>query len=254
MSNWRSHIFTVIAVVLTLLVYYVWLNVENRWALMVTAAVYLALTGALYYGQKREAARQGIGLLLFSLIASLAFLSVVENVAVKSILLVIGLVILAHFFFYPGEANLPPPQKKPWRRWRTFIIVWDFLAVAVLLFALNAFLPQFPFWLLAAGGSAVGAYLTSLLWQEYLGGPRRKFLLWTIIFCLLLWESLWVIQLLPLGYLASGVLVVWPWYVAELLVRFHLSPEGIIWRHQLTFLAVNLVLYVGILGFFVKWI
>jgi len=59
---------------------------------------------------------------------------------------------------------------------------------------------------------------------------------------------------LPFGYLVFGGLFAWRWFFAQLFIRFYLSPQGIIWKKQITFLLSNLVLFILLLIFLVRWI
>ncbi len=254
MSSLKNKLLILIIALFTVLTFYFWTNITNRWFLFGLAFIYLLFIGLSAFYLRRGLSKRGWGLAVFTALSTLALLSVLENSWLEYLFSVIGVVAVVYFFLNIGEENLPLPERKVRRRWQTFIIVYDFLAVNFLLFALSAFLPGAPFWSWSFVVSFIGAYLAFLFWQEYLPMPREKFFLWMAVFFLLLWELLWTINLLPLGYLVSGVLVVWPWYVGVLLVRFHLTPDGIVWRRQAGFLLVNLILYISLLVFFVKWL
>jgi hypothetical protein len=51
-----------------------------------------------------------------------------------------------------------------------------------------------------------------------------------------------------------GFLFTWVWYIINLLIRFNLTAQGIIWKKQLFFLISNFILYFLFLFFFVRWI
>ena len=82
----------------------------------------------------------------------------------------------------------------------------------------------------------------------------KNFFLQALIMSLVMWEVMWVMHFLPLGYLSLGALVAWLWYLLQLFVRFHLSKQGVVWKKQIIFLLSNLVLYFSVLYFFVRWI
>ena len=90
MSNWRKYLSTLGAVAFTSLVYYIWNRAETRWLLIAAGLVYLVLVFLLYYYQRHRGVERDFGLLLFSLAAFLALLSVIEGTAVKLILFLIN--------------------------------------------------------------------------------------------------------------------------------------------------------------------
>jgi len=66
-------------------------------------------------------------------------------------------------------------------------------------------------------------------------------------------EIFWALYLLPFGYIVLGFFATWIWYVMLLLIRFHISTEGIRWKEQTRFLMGNGILFVAML-FLIRWI
>ena len=81
----------------------------------------------------------------------------------------------------------------------------------------------------------------------------KKLAIWAIIFATAVFELMWVMIYLPFGYLALGLLTVWIWYLLQLFVRFHLTKEDIVWKQQISFLLVNLILYIFVL-YIIRWV
>jgi hypothetical protein len=90
-------------------------------------------------------------------------------------------------------------------------------------------------------------------WWEYSPVLGRRFWLSVSLWFVIMLELLWVINMLPLGYLTSSLVLIWCWYVAWLLFRFNLSQEGIHWKKQVMFLSVNSFLFTIFLFFIALW-
>ena len=197
MNNWFAKLLAAAAGLLTLWAFYFWLHWQVQWQLYVLAGVYLCLLMVLSFARKQTLGRTGQILLVFTGLCSLVLLSLLENILAEVVVSLIGILSIIYFFLYPGAAVLSFPQRKAWRRWQTLIIVYDFLAILTLLFALGVFLPMVPFWLLAFLVSLLGAYLAFLCWQDYVPAPPKHFLLWLAVFFLLLWEFIWTVNFFP---------------------------------------------------------
>lgn len=114
-------------------------------------------------------------------------------------------------------------------------------------------MPNVSFWIWLILTSAFSAIIAGWWWLEYGVEMNKRFWMWVGFWFMLMIELLWVIQLLPLGYLVSSLLLIWCWYIVWLLARFNLMPEGINWRKQIWFLALNSVLFVSFVLFVVRW-
>lgn len=144
--------------------------------------------------------------------------------------------------------------QKPYRRMKMMLWVFDAYAIATTLFACVVFYPQIPFWSLHLAGALTYAFVSVSIWRMYVVSPVPQTLLSVALMGLLSSELFWVFSLLPFGYLVSGFFVTWIWYIMQLLVRFHFSPLGIVWKRQAWFLAVNAVLFVALLVQIVRWV
>ena len=137
----------------------------------------------------------------------------------------------------PGELSF---VAKPFRRWCFLMTVvglgglWSGL-VALLTFHILAF----PAWWLVLGTAGITSALSGWWWRAYDVPPGRRFWLSLAALFIIMAEMAGSIVLWPLGYFASGLLLTWWWYVVWLLLRFYNSAEGINWRRQAYFLAIN---------------
>ena len=132
--------------------------------------------------------------------------------------------------------------------------VFDAYAISTTLFAVSLFFPEVSFWVLVILSGVVYAYISFMIWRMYFNLKFKKNWLWLSIVTLFMIELVWVMHLLPYGYLASGLLVTWVWYMLQLFIRFHFGPKGVVWKKQTLFLISNVVLYCLILLFFVRWV
>lgn len=256
MLSLKKYLGIISAALLLFVCLYMWRNAHQPWLLWASLGLTAAGEAFIYYFQNRRRRDYWRKLLLvsFTFFALVLLLSVIEETRISWFLIFFGPACMIPLLLLPEEEDIPPHQRKPWHRYLTMILTLDFFAFLSFLFALNIFSVPVPFWLGGLIASLLVGFITQEIWRLYFNWPREKFLLWSLLMAMLLWELVWVLQLLPLGYLAAGLFAVWPWYIAQLLVRFQLSPEGIVWRRQVTFLAGNFILYVGLLLFFVKWI
>ena len=160
------------------------------------------------------------------------------------------------FIFYWSEPRVLHAiylKEKPLRRMMMMLYVFNVYAFCIGLFAVDIFFPSTSFTflsVLAGAYSGLGAYM---IWNLYFKLKPAQLLIWSLVVTLFVFELMWVMRLLPFGYLALGMLVTWLWYLGQLFIRFHLSSKGIIWKKQKVFLLSNLVLYILTL-YFIQWI
>ena len=153
-----------------------------------------------------------------------------------------------------ADENLPAVQQKPYRRIMVLILSFDAYALLAAIFALSLFFTEIPFWLLTIIGGMIFGIISFMIWIMYFQLQSRQGMAWSFLLSFLMIEFIWVMRLLPFGYLVSSFLVVWIWYILQLLIRFHLSPRGVLWKKQILFLASNAILYIILMIFFVRWI
>lgn len=140
---------------------------------------------------------------------------------------------------------------------RVMMMYWVYTTFALTssIFALGIFFRDLiPFWILTLVGGIYFGFASIMIWRMYYEQVTlSKFFLWFLVVSLMMIELIWVIHLLPVGYFAAAMYVVWPWYILQLLTRFHFSVKGVVWRKQAAFLLLNAVLYAG-LFFLTRWV
>lgn len=165
--------------------------------------------------------------------------------------LMIGILFIAALF----RDSVMQPSQKMIRR--VIMMYWVFVVYGILttMFALSIFFQNgIPFWIVSVCGGAIAGYSAWMIWREYVELPFTRGLVWILLMGLITIEWMWMMYLLPFGYLVSGLLVVWPWYVIQLLIRFHFGRTGVLWERQRWFLATNTVLYILFIFFVVRWV
>ncbi|MFA7245521.1 MAG: hypothetical protein WC070_05125 [Candidatus Magasanikbacteria bacterium] len=144
-------------------------------------------------------------------------------------------------------------KEKPLRRMMMMLYVFNVYAFLIGAYAINIYFPNFSFVILSCMAALYSAFGAYMIWSLYFKTELKKLVVWSIIFATVIFELMWVINLLPFGYLASGLLTIWIWYILQLFVRFHLNREDIVWKKQISFLLVNFILYILVL-FLIRWI
>lgn len=151
-----------------------------------------------------------------------------------------------------GEAS-PIDVQKSVRRMMTMLWVFHAYALATVIFAIHILVQAVPFWILALLIAIFFGFISYMVWRLYINLPIRSLLFWVLLLIFFMIECVFVLELLPFGYLVLGLFLTWVWYILQLLFRFHLSRQGLSWRKQRKFLMVNSIAFV-ILFFVVRWI
>lgn len=192
---------------------------------------------------------------LFTMFSLVWLLLLVESIFLQWLIVISAIPFFFFLIWMNSEqtGRLVHIKEKPLRRMRMMIHVFNMYAGCIALFAVNVYFPSIPVFVLMCGGGVYAAITSFLIWKLYFKSGISMFFLPLIVVMIGVTECMWAMRLLPFGYLAQGLLVVWIWYILQLLVRFHLSPRGIIWKEQTTFLSANIILFIGVL-FFIRWV
>ena len=211
---------------------------------------YMAYVGIAYRSQIYELLTQ-----VFTMFSLLWLLFLVESVALRWFLVFLSIPLFFFLIWMNSEhtGRLVHIKEKPLRRMRMMAQVFNMYATSLAYFAINVYFPQVPFVVLLIIGGIYAATLSLLIWKLYFKLPAREFIFPLVITAFGTAQILWVLQLMPFGYLSQGLLAVWIWYIGQLLFRFHLSPRGIIWKEQIAFLIMNLGMFIGVL-FLIRWV
>lgn len=195
-------------------------------------------------------------LVIITALAFLGLISLLEPIYLRYFLMVLVSVVIFFLFMRILQVDrvVLSYEEKPYRRMLMMLWVFNIYALTTFGFALSIFFSNIPFWLISFFIGAFIGYISVVVWKMYFNVPIQNFFLRAVLITLIIWEVMWVVHLLPLGYLVLGGLTVWLWYIIQLFIRFHLSKRGIIWKKQIVFLLSNLVLYFLVLYLFVRWI
>jgi len=237
---------------LTFLVLGLIILVPNAWLVLLALLVWLLVSGLAYFYLHKNFS--DLGLLLLSELSFFGLVILVEWGFLRWLLLVLAGISV--FLLLLKMQNIPGLSfyQKPVRRIKMILWVFDVYAIFTVIFALDLFFISVPFWLLILVAGVVGGVVAIMIWQMYTKVEFRQVLFWSGLIGLVVVELVWVLHLLPLGYLVLGALVTWLWFLMQVFIRFHLSPRGIIWKNQMWFLITNFILFFIILFFIVRWI
>jgi hypothetical protein len=241
----------IVAGLLTLL-----LRIRAPWMVLVSLAVWGATIFLLFRHRLGESAiRWNVALLGCSYIGALLLLSLTEWETVTRSILIIASVSIGSLvsIIDADEEDTQVYIRKACRR--ILVMGWVFVCASLLVasHAMSVFFPGIPVWVLFL---FVGAYTSAIayaVWRMYYPLPIRRFSVWILIMAVMSMEFFWVLYVLPFGYIVLGFLSTWIWYLLVLLIRFHMSSEGIRWKKQRKFLVGNSILFIIIL-FLVRWI
>ncbi|MBT3418767.1 MAG: hypothetical protein HOC34_00200 [Candidatus Magasanikbacteria bacterium] len=202
--------------------------------------------------------RRGVYEFALSVSMMLGCLSLVSVVGSPGIRLFLVL-FLGSCLFFLASFGLYRDQyaayaQKPIRR--AMMMMWVFVVFSSLcsVFAFTLFFPTWSFLLLSLSGAFVCSVVSFFIWQMYTSFSFRRFFLWLLVVAFIMIEIMWVMRLLPFGYLLLGFLATWVWYVMQLLLRFHFSPNGIMWKKQFSFLLTNGLFFIVFLIYLARWV
>ena len=233
----------------------------NWWLFVPAIVVWIGLLLSLYFyryridmphpwlSQARWKGMVGWQVILMSACALIALLVLLDwNWATYGLIALGGFIM----FFLFGEAQKSSASEltheiRPIRRILMMLWVFNLYAFSVSVFALGIFLNPVPVWLSSLVLAVIYGFISVEIWKLYFAIPGRRFALWTLVISLIFWEIIYIFSLLPLGYFISSLLIVWLWYMTHLLVRFHMGVQGIVWRKQIMFLIINLVLFLWLM-------
>lgn len=193
---------------------------------------------------------------LFTALALTGLIVVVESAQTRLFLSALAAVVLGVLYAWAIETKETAHHaRKPFRRFAMMLWVFNAYALFTFFFALGAFFPSSGLFLfLTIIGGIIAAAVALMVWREYYHAGISTFLIWSILVAVVTIELMWILHLLPFAYSVLGLCMVWIWYIMQLLIRFHFSERGIVWKKQRVFLITNIVLYIIVLTFFVRWV
>ena len=257
MNVFKKYLFSMLAgllsaVVLSLIIFFpIWWLFLGLLLIWIVTSVFLYFQ--LYVGT--EDFWYDVILLVVSQISFIGLVILVEWELLRWLLfLLCTIFILLLFLKLHKNNNGLIHQVKPIRRMKMMLWVFDVYAIFTIVFAVSVFFPNIYFWLLAVLAGLVVSGISIMIWKMYFPVKNNELYLWSILVSLVVVEMVWVLHLLPLGYLVLGLLVTWIWFILQVFVRFHLMSKDVMWKRQISFLVSNLFLFFVILFFIVRWI
>lgn len=158
------------------------------------------------------------------------------------------------FVLIPSQKNSLSFVAKPERR---ILLMLSFLGILGIWVGINAIIifeyrliPKI--WLILFGALITTA-VSAWWWAMYNLKFNRDIKIWTGAVGLIVLELAWGLSTTSVGHIVFGVLIAWVWYILWLMVRFHLSFDGINWKKQTPVLISNGLLFITFLLFLVKW-
>ncbi len=253
---WKKYLLALAAGLWTLLILISFNKVFIWWLFLIVVIIWLfGLITILFTRNKdKNSFKKSLPLLIVTSVSFLGLILILESVWIKFFVSLFLVGIIIFLIFHSPEKSELSYLDKPVRRFTVMLWVINLFCLSSIFYAINLFFQNVPFWLLGFLLSLVTASISVVIWKNYFVVSYKNFLFWFVLMLLMSWEICWVLHFLPFGYLVLGFLFVWVWYIINLLVRFNLTSQGIVWKKQLVFLVSNLVLYFMILFLFVRWI
>ncbi len=237
-----------------------WVKHFNSWWMVgiwlaIRVAIWAAFMWMVYYPKEMSRWKHLLSLVVMT-IGAMAFLLFIEwDVAWYLFGAFFAFLSFFSFWLLPASNVSLSVFLKPHLRWRFIMAIIGLAGIFEGTQAIISFqiVPSVSYWVWLVLAALAAAVFAGWWWWEYGAPINKRFWVWVGAWFMLMLELLWVINLLPLGYLASSLVLIWCWYVVWLLVRFNLSPEGIHWKKQIVFLGVNTFLFITFLIFIVRW-
>lgn len=160
----------------------------------------------------------------------------------------------ASFWILPAGAGPLSFYQKPFRRWLFLMDAFGLAGFWCGIFAISSFQMVGDAYspLLYLLGALVSALMSLWWWRAYGLEYSRRFWLSAGVSFLLTYELAWAVGRWPLGFMVSGIIMIWLWYNWWLIMRFNLTKEGINWKKQRFFLISSFLLFAALM-FAAKW-
>lgn len=230
-------------------------NVWVFFIVFVLWVVSVALLNRFFTNQKITDKEDLFALTITTIVSLIGLLVLIESVWLCWFIIVFGGFLIGTLFVISlYQEHQDDFNFKPIRRMLMMLWVFDAYAVVTAIIALSVFFVGVPFWVWGIAGGVFYGYIAVMIWRQYFAVGLKFFFVWGLLIGLVMFELLWVMHLLPFGYLVLGFFVTWLWYLLQLFIRFHLTPQKVVWRKQRWFLVSNFVFYVFLLFFVVRWI
>ncbi len=252
-------IIAVLTSVVTGTIFFLILRFSSLWIFLALGFLWFSLLTFLYMVFKEKRKDHTLRLTLSTALSTLLLFSVINDPYLRWFF--VGFVALLFGILFGVKENLEITLRygrQPFRRFVMMMWVFNAYAFFSCLFAVGVlFQSEWPEWLelvLVPVSGVIGGVVAGEIWKMYVNFESKTFLFWRLVTALFIAEIFWSISLLPFGYLVSGVILTWLWYMLQMLIRFHFQPSGIVWKKQLPFVIASVVVFLFLAIFFVRWI
>jgi hypothetical protein len=247
---------------LELVLGFVWLTflpqIDFWWKLLIWGAVRLVwwaiLIRLVFYSTGLSRFKHFFSLALFN-VGIVSYIVFIDQLVTRQIVEVLAVALPAISLWLLPSTDLELSfALKPERRWRFFLSVLGLSGVWSGIIAGRAFGVYFIHisWLVAVATLITGA-VSAWWWWEYALPVSRRFWESLAVIMLLTFEAAWAVTVSPLGYFEGGLVITWLWYTLWLLMRFHISPDGIVWRKQIVSFVINGAGLVALITLVARW-
>ncbi len=225
----------------------------NKWVFLSLVIVWFVYFGFVFLRLKRDINQAALHAMTA---LSFIILLVLTEAALLRWFFVLASGIVFFFIAFWSEPRIDHAihiKEKPLRRMMMMLYVFNVYAFLVGLFAWHLYFPMMTFFVMSILGAVYAALGAHMIWRLYYKKNNMNLMIWTGVVGAAIFELMWVMKLMPFGYLVLGFLIAWLWYIIQLFVRFHLSIRGIVWRKQVHFILGNLLLFILVL-YLIRWI
>ncbi len=248
--------------VLELIIGLVWLTflpqIDFWWKLVIWGAarlvVWVVLLRLVFYSTGLSRFKHFFALALFN-IGIIAYIVFIDQLLTRQVVEALAVALPAiSIWLLPSTDQELSFALKPERRWRFFIAVLGLSGMWSGIIAGRAFGVYFINigWLVAAM-TLITSAVSAWWWWEYALPIGRRFWESLFVITLLTLETGWAVTVSPLGFFEGGLVIIWMWYVLWLLMRFHISAEGIVWRKQIVSFVINGAGLVALVTLIARW-
>lgn len=225
---------------------------SNLWAFVMILLSWWAIL--FFFDRKYKVPNKSIILQFATSLSLVGILSLVEWRWLPLAVVVLGGILFSYVWDWSANYHYDRIdfRLKPLRR--VVLVIWAFNVYTIFtyLFALITFFPRTPFWLLSLLASSIVGFISLFIWNIYHERIKKNWM-WGILVTIVMFEVTLMLETLPFGYFVLGFLTAWIWYITQLFIRFRVNSKGIIWRKQVWFLLINIILFI-LIFYIIKWI
>jgi hypothetical protein len=113
--------------------------------------------------------------------------------------------------------------------------------------------PASSWFMLLVGVSGISTLAAGVAWWWYMRDALRSLVTASAVLMWCMIQVGFVVSFWPIGFLFSGVIMSWVWYIIWLTLRYYMSEDGIAWPRHGYFLFVHGIALLIVLCGIVRW-